>query len=299
MAFPINDVNDLETVIPLPSKKFDGFYSIPSYKKYIISKLGIIINENNGKVYKTYIGPTGYMTANLYINGKTLSKKVHRLLAITFIGRPTRHLNKSYDLLQVNHIDCNKLNNDLENLEWVTPKENVKHSRLNERNSDQTAILAKNLINGKVIRFKGLRECARNFNINKSSLYKYLNKTKNRARYHKDFYVFKYESDVRDFKHNSLKDMVEFGINKGVMYKNIYAFEIEGRHLYIFEDLKKCSKYLGYSYIKIWKKIRKNNLFNDNKLIIGFRNDVLNYCKAQKFIKSQADEIGRRKQLRP
>ena len=63
----------------------------------------------------------------IYQNYPTVSiydKKlhIHRLLMMTF--SPTENM----DLLQVNHIDGNRNNNDLSNLEWVTPSENVNHA---------------------------------------------------------------------------------------------------------------------------------------------------------------------------
>jgi len=53
-------------------------------------------------------------------NGKQSTHFVSRLVATAFIG-DKRHL-------QVNHIDCNPLNNFVYNLEWVTPKENMQHA---------------------------------------------------------------------------------------------------------------------------------------------------------------------------
>ena len=55
------------------------------------------------------------------LDGTWTSQPVHRLIALAFIENPE---NKTC----VNHIDNNRLNNCVENLEWVTPKENVYHS---------------------------------------------------------------------------------------------------------------------------------------------------------------------------
>lgn len=64
-----------------------------------------------GRVLKQQDNGSGYLKVNIPINGKQYSRKVHRLVAQTFIPNPD-------NLPQVNHKDCNRINNDVSNLEW-------------------------------------------------------------------------------------------------------------------------------------------------------------------------------------
>ena len=88
---------------------------------YEISSLGKIRNLK-GKVLKTYIQNSGYEQIKLNYQGLHIHKSIHRLVAEAFIANP---LNKIY----VNHIDGNKLNNTVNNLEWCTNSENILHAR--------------------------------------------------------------------------------------------------------------------------------------------------------------------------
>jgi hypothetical protein len=64
---------------------------------------------------------TGYYVVNVIIDGKRRPEYVHRLVAKAFLPNPE-------GLPEVNHKDGNRLNNNVENLEWVTAEENLKHS---------------------------------------------------------------------------------------------------------------------------------------------------------------------------
>lgn len=84
--------------------------------RYKIYPTGVIIDTKTGCELNKYIGKKGYPL--VYLDGV---KTLHRLLATHFIPNPD---NKEI----VNHIDGNKLNYSLDNLDWVTRKENSHHA---------------------------------------------------------------------------------------------------------------------------------------------------------------------------
>lgn len=94
---------------------------IPEYPNYQIYKNGVVMNHTTGKIISTYISTTGYRFTRLWKNNFTQTFPIHRLLAKAYIPNPE---NKR----EVNHIDGNKFNNSLDNLEWATPSENMKNA---------------------------------------------------------------------------------------------------------------------------------------------------------------------------
>ena len=91
-----------------------------SGEMYEISNNGDIRNTKTGHILKQFKGKDGYMRTQLGGKiGKTVL--VHRLVAKTFIPNPK---NKP----EVNHIDGNKSNNNVKNLEWATRNENQRHA---------------------------------------------------------------------------------------------------------------------------------------------------------------------------
>ena len=94
--------------------------------KYQISNYGNVKSLNyhrsgESKLMSPVLKKTGYYQINLYLNGKYESKMIHKLVAEAF-------LENSDNLEVVNHIDGDKTNNHVSNLEWCTISQNTWHA---------------------------------------------------------------------------------------------------------------------------------------------------------------------------
>lgn len=128
--------------------------------EYIVDSDGYVLSKRNNKPLKPSINHKGYAIINIMVNGKRKGLAVHTAVAKTF-------LDDYQDGLQVNHKDGNKLNNNLNNLEWVSGKENMRHAVdvlgkcINNNNANAKAIQGVD-INGNVIYdYDSIAECAK------------------------------------------------------------------------------------------------------------------------------------------
>ena len=100
--------------IDLP--KHEGLYEINE-----AGQIRTLHKRNRYMILTQRIDRGGYYTIRLSKGGRASTHWVHRLLALTYIPNP-------HQKPEVNHKDLNKLNNNLDNLEWVTHRENAQHA---------------------------------------------------------------------------------------------------------------------------------------------------------------------------
>ena len=95
---------------------------IEKYPNYFVTEEGLVFSSKTNRFLKFSYDQQGYQRVGLYIgNYKTKTIKVHRLIAETLMPNPE---NKK----DVNHKDGDKSNNNINNLEWCTRSENIKHA---------------------------------------------------------------------------------------------------------------------------------------------------------------------------
>lgn len=98
-------------------------YQGDTYERIEVSNTGLLRNAKNKHIYKITINQRGYAQVCISLGSRKNKKvfRVHRAVAETFIQNPE---NKR----EINHIDGNKQNNLVENLEWSTHSENIQHA---------------------------------------------------------------------------------------------------------------------------------------------------------------------------
>ena len=101
---------------------YEGLFEVSSFGRVrSVQKRDRRGHLHKSRIMKQQMSKTGYRIVTFTVNGKGSTKKVHRLVATAFLPNPE---NKP----EVNHLDGNTCNNNVSNLEWATPSENILHS---------------------------------------------------------------------------------------------------------------------------------------------------------------------------
>ena len=99
----------------------EEFAEIEGHEDYLISTYGRVYSYKTNKFLKACRTPRGYLIVSLFKNGEAKHTTTHRLLMNAFVENPNNYRT-------VNHKDGNKENNIIDNLEWASLKQNIRHA---------------------------------------------------------------------------------------------------------------------------------------------------------------------------
>ena len=138
---------------------------------YEVNKNGAVRNLKTKHILKPAKIKNGYLTINLSQNGNGKTYLLHRIVANNFINNPNNYR-------EVNHIDGNKLNNNVDNLEWCDRSYNLKHAydnnlkikRYGENNPASKKVKQTNLETKEIIIWDSMMDIKRKLNYSTGSI---------------------------------------------------------------------------------------------------------------------------------
>lgn len=231
---------------PIESPLHQGFYYIPFFNRYLISKEGEVLSAALGVRIKGYaVKPSpnnnpknikgGYFCYSLLSDTNRTTIGRHRLLGLTFKQYPN-----SVDRLDVNHKNGVPGDDWLDNLEWATRSENNKHAVRSGLRSQNLQCFAKNVFTGDELAFESYSAAARYLNTDTATIHGRL--FVDDQKLYSGGWVFKLDKKTpwREIK-DPIKELQELPVGTEICSYNIFTGEVR-RH----SSVLSCGIDLGF-----------------------------------------------------
>lgn len=236
---------------PLECKEQPGYYWIPFYNNFVINKDYRVLDlKTNTCLIFNKTKPSKNNPKNItqgYNSNSISGIKLHRLIALAFIDYKDNPM-RPYTLY-VNHINGKPGDDRIENLEWVTPRENLIHAIENGLMPNSiTPIDMKNIKTGEILSFPSVTKAAEYLKWSKGKLFNRLIKNN---KVYPDMWIFKYQEN--DWP-NVDKTITRMGSKMKVVSVNPETGEIKEH-----ETIMHAASYTGVNTTSISWNARLNN----------------------------------------
>lgn len=185
-----------------------------------------------GHVLKQCLQTNGYMYVTFSANGKTVTLRVHRVIATSFLPNPL-------GLPEINHIDCDPTNNKLDNLEWCTSQYNSayrdKLGHTAKHNAPKKSVFAVNTETGEVFWFESQHEAARQLDIDMRRINKVVN---DKAKTAGGYWFTENESEITDEKIKEIRAGMHF-------FGGVISVDSDNFEVLWFESQSEAARQLG------------------------------------------------------
>lgn len=235
-----------------------------TYPDYLVYEDGRVFNFKTGRFLNGTVGNSGYHQYRLKnINNKYTTIGIHRLLLSTF--KPIKNLNE----LVVNHIDGDKSNNSLSNLEWCTYKENQTHAGklgLTEKCKPIACIKYPELT---VQEFNSIIECSDFFGVPKDYISYRINEGTDRV--FPEGYIYVLKKDLESVLQKLVEGNVpenKYGRSRPIKVKNIIDDVVT-----VYENITTLSKELDVGFTTLVSWIKDNDRLYLGKYLFKYLED--------------------------
>lgn len=253
-----------------PCDEYPGYYYLPGSETYVINDCGTVINVHYGKIITTTLDPRGYRKIALTFEKTQYKLLHHRLVASLFIP-DVREIKD----LQVNHINNISTDNRVENLEWVTAKENLRHYYENFDERFFVKVEVKNVFTGEIIIYphRIAASIAIGWGENKDTIEYRLSQPDSRVWY-PGVQIRKYSEDNKPFPELSPEE-IEFQLFNEGNSNTTYLRNVITNEEYKFDSQYECGSFLKLSSGTISEYANSNQkVFAWNKSIWQIKNDL-------------------------